>query len=139
MLYRKLKNKLKTSIHWTKLHYLTDLFKKSRSNPHQSRNLWSSVNDIIGKSSYQDGSGTKLSLDAVNEFFCNVAVSADHKTVDQYVAASTVPGSGSFRFTSIHSENVFHLLQHLDIQKSTGPDRISARFLRKVSAGIRFP
>ena len=69
MLYRKLKNKLKTSIHGAKLHYLTDLLKKSRSNPHQSRNLWSSVNDIIGKSSYQDGSSTKLPLDAVNEFF----------------------------------------------------------------------
>ena len=113
------------------MHYLTDLLKKCRSNLHQSHDLWNSVNNIIGRSkSYQDGSGTKLSLDVVNEFFCSVAVSADHITVDQYVAAPTVPGSGSFHLTSIHSENVFHLLQHLDIQKLTGPDGISARFLR---------
>ena len=59
--------------------------------------------------------------------------------MDQYVAASTIPGSSSFQFTSIHSENVFHLLQHLDIQKSTGPDGISARFLREVAAKIAEP
>ena len=132
--YRRLKNKLKTSIHEAKLHYLTALLKESKSNPYLSRNLWKNVNDIIGRpKSYQDGIGlgTKLSLDAVNEFFCNVAVSADHKTVDQYVAASTVSSSISFQFASIHSENVFNLLQHFDIQKSTGPDGISASFLKR--------
>ena len=55
------------------------------------------------------------------------------------MAAPTIPGSGSFRFTLIHSENVSHLLQHLDIQKSTGPDGISARFLREVAAEIAEP
>ena len=135
-------SRLQCSFHEAKLHYLTGLLKESRSNPYLFRNLWKSVNDIIGRpKSYQDGIGlgTKLSLDAVNEFFCNVAVSADHKTVDQYVAASTVSSSGSFQFTSIHSENVFDLLQHLDIQKSTGPDGISARFLREVAAEIAEP
>ena len=49
MLYRKLKNKLKTSIHEAKLHYLTALLNQSRSNPYLSCNLWKSVNDIIGR------------------------------------------------------------------------------------------
>ena len=34
---------------------------------------------------------------------------------------------------------MFHLLQHLDIQKSTGPDGISARFLREVAVEIAEP
>ena len=34
---------------------------------------------------------------------------------------------------------MFHLLQHLDIQKSTGLDGISARFLKEVAAEIAEP
>ena len=86
VLYRKFKNKLKTSIHEAKLHYLTVLLKKSKSNPHLSSSLWNSVNNIIGRSKpYQNGIGSNVSLESVNEFFCDVAVSIDHRTADQYV------------------------------------------------------
>ena len=39
----------------------------------------------------------------------------------------------------IHPDSVLHMLQHLDILKSTGPDGISARFLREVAADITEP
>ena len=139
VLYRKLKNKLKTSIHEAKLHYLTVLLKKSKSNPHLSSSLWNSVNNIIGRSKpYQNGIGSNVSLESVNEFFCDVAVSIDHRTADQYVP-STVSSFSSFHFTSIHSNTVLHMLQHLDTQKSTGPDGISAGVLKEVAIEIAEP
>ena len=139
VLYRKLKNKLKTSIHEAKLHYLTVLLKKSKSNPHLSSCLWNSVNNIIGRSKpYQNGISSNISLESVNEFFCNVAVSVDHRTADQYVP-SNISNSSSFYFTSIHSNTVLRMLQHLDTQKSAGPDGISAGFLEKVATEIAEP
>ena len=70
VLYRKFKNKLKTSIHEAKLYYLTVLLKKSKSNPHLSSSLWNSMNNIIGWSKpYQNGIGSNVSLESVNEFF----------------------------------------------------------------------
>ena len=69
-LYKKLKNKLKTSIDEAKLHYLTVVLKKSESDLYLSSKLWNSVNDIIGRSkSHQDSLSTNIYLDAVNEFF----------------------------------------------------------------------
>ena len=56
---------------------------KSKCNPYLSSKLWNSVNDSIGKSkSHQNGISNNISLGAVNEFFCNVAISTDHKTAD---------------------------------------------------------
>ena len=46
--YKKLKNKLKSSIQEAKLHHLRLLLDKSKSDPHSFHDLWSSVNDIIG-------------------------------------------------------------------------------------------
>lgn len=130
-LYKTFKNKLKTAIHEAKLHYLTVLLKKSKSNPYLRSKLWKSVNDIIGKSkSHQDSIITTISLDTINEFFCDVAVSADHETADQYLSSASV-SSGSFHFTMNHHDSVLHMLQHLDIRKSTGPDGISARFFER--------
>ena len=129
---------MKTSIHEAKLHYLTVLLKKSNI-PHLSSSLWNIVNNIIGRSKpYQNGIGSNVSLESVNEFFCNVAVSIDHRTADQYVP-STVSSSSSFLFTSIYSNTVLHMLQHLDTQKSTGPDGISAGFLKEVAIEIAEP
>ena len=100
--------------------------------------MWKSVNDIIGKTkSHQDSIGTNISLDAINNFFCNVTVSTDHQTADQYLPYTSISTS-SFNFT-VCSDNVLHMLQHLNIQKSTGLDGISATFLREVSAEIAEP
>ena len=98
--------------------------------------LWNSVNSIIGRSKpYQNGISSNISLESVNEFFCNIAVSVDHKTADQHVP-SNISNSSSFHFTSIHSNTVLHMFQHLDTQKSTGPDGISAGFLKEVATEI---
>ena len=95
--------------------------KKSKSNPYLCSKLWKSVNDIIGKSkSHQDSIGTKIFL------------------ADQYLSSGSV-SSSSFHFTTIHPDSVLHMFQHLDIRKSTGPDGISARFLREVAVEITEP
>ena len=73
-------------------------------------------------------------LDTINEFFCNVAVSTDHKAANQYLPSAS---SSSFHFIQIHSDIVLHMLQHLDtIQKLTGPNGISTRLLREVATEI---
>ena len=97
------------------------------------------MNNIIGRSKpYQNDISSNISLESVNEFFCNVAVSVDHRTADQYVP-SNISNSSSFHFTSIHSNTVLRMLQHLDTQKSAGPDGISAGFLKKVATEIAEP
>jgi len=47
--YKKLKNKLKSSVHEAKLHYLQSLLEKSKCDPHSFHDLWLDVNNIIGR------------------------------------------------------------------------------------------
>ena len=127
--YRWLKNRLKISVHEAKLSYLKSLATQSKRNPHLSSQLWRNVNNIIGRSkSYDSGLSTNFSPDSVNEFFCNVAVTDAHLPAEQFVASSSF-SSSSFKFAVISADTVLCMLQCLDIQKSTGPDGLSAWFL----------
>ena len=45
---------------------------------------------------------------------------------------SSSPPSEPFKFSTICSDIVYRMLNHLDIHKSTGPDGLSARFLKEV-------
>jgi len=65
-----------------------------------------------------------------------VAISSNHES-----AASFAVPSSSFRNDSLKfsvSWVCFHL-QHLNAKKSTGPDGLSARFLRSISSEIDVP
>ena len=81
------------------------------------------------------GNSFNLSPDSLNDFFSTVAVSDEHQPATQY-APPCCNSSDSFHFTPIYPQQIQHLLQHLNNQKSTGPDGLSSRFLREVASEI---
>ena len=84
--YKKLKNKLKSSIHEAKLQYLRLLLEKSKSDPHD---LWSGVNDIIERcKSPTSAKNADLSPDLLNNFFSTVAISDKHQPATYYTPPS---------------------------------------------------
>ena len=113
--YKSLKNKSKPSIHEAKLSYVKLLIQESKHNPNLSSQLWNSVNDIIGRSKSCD------SVISAYNFFCNVAITDDHQPTEQFVASTSFTLS-SFQFAPFSPDTVFHMLQHLDLRKSTGSD-----------------
>jgi len=113
--YKRLKNRLKVSVHEAKLSYLKFLVTQSKRNPHLSSQLWKNVNDIIGRSKLHDfGLSTNVSPDSVNEFLCNVAVTNAHLPAEQFVASPSF-SSGSFQFAVISADTVLCMLGCLDV------------------------
>ena len=137
--YKFLKNKLKVSIREAKLSYLNSLLQKSKSNPSTAGDLWSGLNMLIGRQRRKcDGIDSELSLDFMNNFFCDIAVTSNHQPATAF-KSDIAKGDTSFQFGVIHPQDVEVALQHLDVQKSTGPDGFSARFLREVAAEVAIP
>ena len=98
--------------------------------------LWEQVNEVIGRKKSQKlvSVGGQLSLDQINNFFCTVAISSNHQPVpdcDQHTA--------KFKFCNFSVSSVLAQLQTLNIKKATGPDGISAYFLRLVAEELAEP
>jgi len=136
--YKKLKNKLKASIHEAKLQYLHSLLEKSKSDLRIFHDLLSGVNDIIGRrKSPPSAANANLSSDLLNNFFSTVAISDEHQPTTHYISPSCTKQSGSsFHFTSISTQT---LLQHLNIRKSIGLDGLSGHFLNNVMVEVAEP
>ena len=133
-MYKKLKNKLKASIHEAKLQYLHSLLEKSKSDPHIFHDLWCGVNDIIGRrTSPPSAANADLSPDLLNNFFSTVAISDRH----QPATCSTPPSCTKPHF--ILHQSLLRLHKHLNIRKSTGPDGLSSFFLKEVAVEIAEP
>ena len=140
VVYKKLKNKLKVSINEAKLRYLHSLLDKSKSDPHIFHDLWSSVNDIIGRrKSPASVANADLSPGSLNNFINSVAVSDEHQPATQYTPSCNKPSDASFHFTSISPQDTQNLLQHINIRKLTGPVGLSGCFLKEVAVEIAEP
>ena len=72
-----------------------------------------------------------LSLESINDFFRTVAISVNHQPAGCFHSESSA-GNDHFRFSVVTTNKVCYQLQHLDTRKSTGPDGISALFLKMV-------
>ena len=134
--YKKLKNKLKSSMHEAKLHYLQSLLEKSKCDPHSFHDLWSSVNDIIRRRKPSTNpTNFNASPDSLNS---TVAVTDEHRTATEY-APSCDSSASSFHFTPVNFGLTQKLLQHLNVQKSSGADGISSRLLKEVASEVAEP
>jgi len=125
-LYKRLKNKLKATIQSVKLHCLQTLLQQSCKCSHLVSKLWSQINDAIGRQRYNVVSSVNAehSLDGLNHFFRTVAISSNHRSASCFYPK--IPfGNDRFRFGMVTGDEVLYQLQHLDTQKSTGPDGIS--------------
>ena len=76
------------------------------------------------------------SLNSINNRFQNVAITSDHQSPCNFVVPDFSVGSVPFVFTEIPVSVVLSHLQSLNPRKSTGPDGLSARFLKEVSTEI---
>ena len=66
-----------------------------------------------------------------------MAISSKHQIADSYVLPDC--GTGDFSFDRISVSTVLSLLSTLDVSKSTGPDGLSAVFLKEVANEIAVP
>ena len=113
---------------------------KVRSSPRMAAQMWSHINTVIGRPSQGKAGVTPLaSLDSINEFFQTVAVSDHHKAASTFSFEAETNKANSFDFDQISTDVVLSHLSSLDVTKSTGPDRLSAFFLREVANVIAEP
>ena len=82
-----------------------------------------------------------LSLDSVNDQFQNVAITSQHKPASHFVLTSddVINNDNCFKFDVISVSTVLSHLTSLNVTKSTGPDGLSARFLKEISNEIAEP
>ena len=139
--YKKLKNQLKTAIRNVKINPLPSLMTKAKVCPQLAAHLWTQVNSIIGQRKCVNNYTSVLSLDSINDHFQNIEVSDRHEHASSYVLPSDdgTNNANCFSFDVIPVLTVLSHLNSLDVSKSTGPDGLSARFLKAISNEIAEP
>ena len=137
--FQQLKNELKTSIRQVKIDYLQVLMQWNRSNPAHAADVWSHVNNLFGRNTHSSADPMDLStLNSINDHFQTVAISSDHEGAASFVILPHSLGSEPFTFSDITVSLVHSHLQQLDPKKSTGPDGLSARFLKAIANGFHY-
>ena len=132
-----MKNKLKTAIREAKLDHLGSLLSCGHSVPSQAAEVWSYVNNMFGRNKSRQSPQPEIgSLNSINNHFQNVAITSDHQSPCNFAVPDFSVGSDPFVFMEIPVSVVLSHLQSLNPRKSTGPDGLSARFLKEVSAEI---
>ena len=82
-----IKNRLKVLVREAKLAYLQTLLYNTKKDPTSSAHLWAGVNNVIGRDSSNHHSAIdskRLSLDDINEFFHNVAITINHQPASSF-------------------------------------------------------
>ena len=100
--------------------------------------MWSCINEVIGCSKQKPSPvNDSVSLDSINDFFQTVAISSSHKSAEEFCPVS--PCSDGFVFSQISVLTVAEHLSKLDVHKATGPDGLSARYLKEIAEVIAPP
>ena len=136
--YKSVKNRLKCLICSAKLIFTAETCSQGPSI------LCYFENGIIGRQITKPSTiDSNVSLENINNFFQTVAVTDSHHSADTYVPPVSVDSSGSvkdsFHFDRVEPSTVVSLLRKLDIKKSTGPDGLSALFLKQVAEETAVP
>jgi len=107
----------------------------SRTDSARAADVWSHVNTAFGRCTHKCIDG----FTSLNNHFQTVAISSDHESAASFVVPSSSIKNDPFKFSEISVSWMYFHLQHLDAKKSTGPDGLSARFLRSISSEIDVP
>ena len=76
----------------------------------------------------------------VNDYFQNVAISGEHQPASYVLlSGSKISNDHYFLFDELSVSVALSHLNTLDVTKSTGPDGLSARFLKAISNKIAEP
>ena len=136
--FRKCKNELKAIIRQAKIDYLQHSVMQCKRFPKKAGYMWSCINTVIGHSkSHKPVIDDLVSLDSINDFFQTVAISPQHQNADFYMPS--VCTTDGFSFDRIDVSTVLSHLTTLDVSKATGPDGLSAAFLKEVANEIAAP
>jgi len=100
--------------------------------------MWSCINNVIGCSNSPSSSISKSSLHCINEFFQTVAMTSQHRSANCFCTPSLGDNNG-FSFDEITTSAVLSHMNKLDVKKLTGPDDLSATFLKKSLMKLLFP
>ena len=137
LIFQKLRNDLKATIHQAKIDYLQSIMLQSKSFPKRAADLWARINIIIGRSKQHKSVACDiLPLDSLNEHFQRVAIGPTHQGAECFIIPQNSLAPNSFTFNTISVSLVRSHLLSLNITKSTGPDNLSARFLRTIADQI---
>lgn len=144
-----LKQKLKSAtLHVTKLqtHYKTEHYKLLFNSSNNPRDTWRNIDNVLGRSckpvdiQLMDAHGEPVAKDMVssqlNKFFVNVANSLCEELVlcddDNINYFDTLPSSRCSLFLRpTDNLEVFNLINAINVNKSTGADKISGMVLKR--------
>ena len=138
--FRRQKNELKGMVQQAKVDYLQSLVLESKKSPQKASYMWSCVNNIIGRiKTKKDMVCDLLTLDSLNKHFQTVAVTSLHQSADTFAVPANSCDTDRFTFAEISESLVLSHLNSLDVKKSTGPDGLSAKFLKEIADVIAAP
>ena len=139
-LFTKCKNNLKAVVRQAKINYLQSSVVQCKRCPKKAANMWSCINNVIGRAKpHKPVISDGISPDSINEFFQNVAVTADHRSANCFTLPSVSSSANAFYFHEISPCTVFSHLSKLDVTKAMGPDGLSATFLKAIAEVIFIP
>ena len=153
--YRFWRNKTKSLIHKSKINYYTETINNNHNNPKQ---LWQNLHDITGKSMKQstnfidDDNGIPiLDPEAIANRFNNHFTSVHEKLhkgqnngefntdrLKEFVNHK-VPTETEFSVSLVEESFIQKQLQNLNVNKATGIDNISAKYLKMAAPAIIKP
>ena len=99
--------------------------------------MWYCINNVLGCSSSPNSSNS-TSSDCINEFSQTVAITSQHQSTNSFCYIPSGNDNG-FSFNEITVPAVLSHINKLDVKKSTGPDSLSATFLKEVANKIAIP
>ena len=154
--YKTLRNKTQREIDRAKKDYVKSKISENKDNP---KKLWQTLKDIGMPSKKSSGSSViglqdgediifeKESVaDKFNTFFCNISTKLvnnlrkrefDVENIEKYYRDKV--NNDVFRFSVVSEDDVRKLLCQLNVSKSTGHDKIPARFLKDGANVIASP
>ena len=94
---------------------------------------------MLNRSTWPAKANSSISSDVLNKFFQNVAVSPSHQPANSFSLLTADNNESSFSFSEVSVDTVLRLLSSLNVQKSTGPDGLSARYLKEIAVEIVTP
>ena len=99
--------------------------------------LCSRINGVLNRSTSPTRADVSISPEVLNDFFQNIAVGSSHQPATSFILPDDDTDSG-FSFNEISVDTVFKHLSSLDVHKSTGPDGLSARYLKEIAVEMLY-
>ena len=122
------------------VNYLQSLVQQSKNSSQKASYMWSCVNNIIGRiKTKKVVLRDSLTLDSLNNHFQTVTVTSMHQSANTFAVPDDSCDTDRFTFAEISESLVLLHLNSLDVKKSTGPDGLSAKFLKEIANEIAAP